>query len=219
MAGRNLRQLYQSQLTQPGVKEGIREPLYDYLPYDSGTALQLGFFQRQAGTSGVTFADTNMPGAGQLPKGWKFVVDAISIDYFPGSNAANYVRQDPVKAAAAIAAPNFANDVYAIASRGFLQFNVGQKPYLTAPLLDFPSMSGLFITPGVALENEAAGANQITCDYARVTGKPFQLNPVLPLDENTGFVVTLNWAAAVVMPSGFDPLVRVTLHGTKFRQG
>lgn len=211
-----LRNLYNRRLTIPGVKEGIREPLYDFLTYDSGATLSLRFFRDPAGGT-KTKADTNMELQSQLPAGHKYVAETLEIHVLPGSNAAAYVRQSPVLSAAAIAAPNFANDVWALLSVGWLELKVGSKPYLTAPLLSFPSTTGLGVTPAVALENEAAGANQTSCDYARLVGRPFVFNPVLPIDANTAFEVTLNWPAAVVLPSGFDARVGVVFGGVRFR--
>lgn len=213
----NLQSLYKRRLTVPGQRDAIREPLYDFLTYDSGATLNLRFFQDPIGGT-KTKADTNMTLAGQLPKGWKYIVETMEIVVMPGSNAANYVRQSPVQQAAAAAAPNFANDVWALLSVGYAEITVGSKPYLTAPLLSFPSTTGLMISAAAATEDTGAAIHhQITADYARLVGKAFLFNPVMPLEENTNFDVTLNWPAAVVLPSAFDARIGIVFNGIKFR--
>lgn len=213
----NLKKRYQQQLTMPGVKEAIREPLYDTLPYDSGVTTQLRFFQTPiSGTK--TKSDTNMTLAGQLPAGWKFSAEVAELHVLPGSNAASYIRQDPVKSATALAAPNFANDVWALVQAGWAEITIGSKPYGTIPLILLPPMTGLAISAANAVENtNTTVVNQITTDYARLTGRPFKFEPLLPIPGNTNFDITLNWPAAVTLPSGFDANLRFVLQGMRFR--
>lgn len=212
-----LKRDYRRRLTAPGIKEGIREPLYDFLTYDSGTTLNLKFFQ--AGVGGTkTLSDTNLTLNAQLPAGWKFSAESIELHVLPGSDAGSYVRQSPVLTGTALAAPNFANDVWALMSVGALNITIGTKPYLDAPLILFPATTGLGVTPAAAVENtNTTVLNQITVDYARLVGKPFVLNPVLPIPANTNFAVTLSWPAAVTLPSGFDARIGVVMQGIKFR--
>lgn len=217
MAQQNLQQIFRKRLVDPRLKEGIREPLYDFQTYDSAATLQLKFFQTQVGGA-KTKSDTNMPLNGQLPAGQKFVAFTIGLCVQPGSNASSYVRQDPVKTGTALAAPNFANDVWALIHQGWLELTVGTKNYLTAPLILFPAPTGLGITPAAAVENtNTTVINQITVDYARLVGKEFVLNPEVPIESQTNFDVTLNWPAAVTLPSGFDARIGVFLGGIRFR--
>lgn len=217
MSANNLRSLYRRRLVPPGVRDAIREPLYDRLDYNSGVTTSLRFFQTPiSGTK--TKAETNMTLAGQLPAGWKYIAETLSLQVLPGSSAASYVRQDPVKTATALAAPNFANDVWALLHTGWLEITIGSRPYLTAPLLSFPSMAGLIGEVAAAVENtNTTVVNQITVDYARLAGKPFQFNPAMPLEPQLNFDVTLNWPAAVTLPSGFDAAILVQFDGLKFR--
>lgn len=227
MSANNLRSLYRRRLVPPGVRDAIREPLYDRLVYESGVTTQLRYFSVPiSGTK--TKAETNMDLAGQLSKGWKFIAETLAIQVLPGSTnvaAVTYTRQQPVlssgtvvAAGTAQAVPNFLNDVWAILNTGWLELTVGSRPYLTAPLLSFPSLTGIIGEVAAAVENTtAASANVTTCDYARLAGKPFLFNPALPLEENLIFNVTLNWPTAVTLPSGFDPAILVQLDGLKFR--
>ncbi len=213
----NLKEDYQRMLTLPGAFDAIRQSLYDTLIFDSGVSNRLEFFQQTQGAAGK--AVTNMQFAGQLPKGQKFVADAIEIEVYPGSVAAGYTRQNPVLQAAAVAAPNFANDVWALGEAGWVEVVVGTgKPYLIeAPLFRFPPSCGLVVGAAVEQNLAAAAAQTISADYARFAGRPYHLDPKLPLDENTPFNVSLNWPAAFALPSGFDAKVRVRLTGILFR--
>ncbi len=217
MSSANLKQLYRRRLVNPNQKEGIREPLYDFLTYNSGTDLSLRFFQDPvSGTK--TKADTNMTLAGQLPGGHKFIVETCEIHVLPGSSATAYARQDAVKTATALAAPNFANDVWALLHTGYLVFHIGDKDYVTAPLLSFPPTTGMLISPAAAVENtNTTVLNQITADYGRLAGRPYVFNPVLPLEGLNNFDVSLFWPTAVTLPSGFDARIGVVLNGVRFR--
>jgi hypothetical protein len=213
----NMNALYRRRLVNPRVKEGIREPLYDFLSYNSGADTTLRFFQDPESGS-KTKSDTNMTLNGQLPGGHKYVAETMEIHILPGSSASSYVIQPPVKTGTALAAPNFANDVWALVSTGFLKFHIGDKDYLTAPLLCFPPTTGLGITPAVAVENtNTTVLNQITVDYARLVGRVYVLNPIIPIEALTNFDVTLTWPAAVTLPSGFDARIGVVMNGLRFR--
>lgn len=218
MARRDWKALHAQRLTDPNFKEAIRQSLYDTLSFDSGATTSLRFFSTpQGGTK--TKADTNMTLAGQIPKRHKFVADGIEIHIAPGSSAAAYVRQDPVRQNAAVAAPHFANDVWALGEAGWLEVLIGSKTYLIeGPLYRFPPQNGIDVRPAAAVENtNTTVLNQITSDYARFSGRPYVLAPELPIDENTNFEVTVNWPAAFALPSGFDAKLKLVLLGTLFR--
>ena len=217
MSNQNLQKLYRKRLVDPRMKEGIREPLYDFLTYDSAATLQLKFFQTQVGGT-KTKSDTNMPLNGQLPVGQKFVGQTLEVHVMAGSSAAAYAVQNPVRTGTALAAPNFANDVWALLHQGWLELTVGTKAYLTAPLILFPPASGLAVQAAAAVENtNTAVVNQITSDYGRMVGRTFAFMPELPIEGQTNFDVTLNWPAAVTLPSGFDARIGVVLGGVRFR--
>src|SRR4030065_1027044 len=165
MSSANLKSLYRRSLVNPNQKEGIREPLYDFLTYNSGGDLSLRFFQDPVSGS-KTKADTNMTLNGQLPGGHKHIVETCEIHVLPVSHASSYVRQDAVKTGVALAAPNFANDVWALLQTGYLIFHIGDKDYITAPLLSFPPSTGMSLSVAAAVENtNTTVLNQITADY------------------------------------------------------
>jgi hypothetical protein len=214
----NLQRQYRARLTDPRFKEGIRQSLYDTLVFDSGVTQRLQFFAVQAGQSGKTKADTNMELAGTLPAGHKFVAEALEIHVYPGSNAGAYVRQDPVRQNAAVAVPQFANDVHALGEAGWVEVQIGTKTYLIeAPLNRFPPSAGLIVTPAVEQNLAVAAAQTVSVDYARFGGRPYLLIPNLPIEGQTAFSVSINWPAPFALPSGFDAKIKVVLPGVYFR--
>lgn len=214
---RDWKALHAKRLTDPNFKEAIRQSLYDTLTFDSNVTTSLRFFSTPKGGT-KTAADTNMTLAGQLPKRHKFVADGIEIHVAPGSSAAGYVRQDPVRQNAAVAAPQFANDVWALGEAGWLEVVIGTKTYLIeGPLYRFPPQNGVDVRPAIEQNLAVAAAQTISADYARFGGRPYVLAPELPIDENTNFEVTVNWPAAFALPSGFDSKLKLVLLGTLFR--
>lgn len=183
----------------------IWQPLYDYATYAAAGQTSLNFFQLPIGQSGKTLADTNMESAGQLPAPQKFIVESISIDFFPGGS----VNGSTVDGTAV----NW-DDVYTVMKSGWLDFIVGSKSRLQqAPIGAFPPAYRL--GGGAALTGAASVANTITSvDYASFAGREFSIIPVtLPANQN--FKVSLNWPAAVAI--NVDARIGVKLNGTLYR--
>lgn len=215
-------QRYRQQLTDPRFKESLRYALYDTLPFVSNTTQQLKFFMTPAGQGGKTKEDTNMELAGQLSKGQKFSVDCIELRLRPGSAVgAAYTRANPVQfVAGAPVAPNFFNDVWALGTRGVLRFNIGSgKQYLEdGPLEVFPQLSGMVHFPEEAFATAAAASNEYSADYGRVVGRPYQVQPEIPIEDTTSFNIVLAWdAGAFALPSTFTAQIQVRLLGILFR--
>lgn len=182
----------------------IWQPLYDYQTYAQAGQTSLSFFQAPIGQGGKTLEDTNMESAGQLPAPQKFIVESISIDFFPG----NDVGRD----GNAGLAENW-DDVYSVMKSGWLDFIVGSKSRLQqAPLGAFPPAYRL---GGAAAETgESAATTTSVIDYASFAGREFSIIPVtLPANQN--FKVTLNWAAA--LPISVAARIGVKLNGTLYR--
>lgn len=202
-------EMSQYRVNRPGQEEGIRQSLYDFQAYAAAGQQTLTFFQTPEGQSNKTKADTNMSNAGTLPDPQRFLVESIEVVFFPGTNPAAY---------GAGAAANHVNDVYAVSKSGWLQFFVMSKPYLEeAPIGRFPSKTRLEVTAAASDASTAAANQQSRIVYASFAGRPYQLNPPILLNRLQNFKVTLNWPAAVALPSGVDGRIGVVLDGILFR--
>lgn len=218
-------------VNQAGVSEVIRQSLYDSQIYTAaGTTGNLTFFQNPIGagttsspnnTGSKTIADTNMVLAGQLPAPQGFWIQSIEVDFQGGSTTGTtYQIQTPVITTPTFAAANIGGadgDINAFYTGGQLTLTVGTKPYLQeAPLLYFP--------PKVRFEYDAALSGVTNATSVVVTksklkagGRPYILEPGIPLMTSQNFNVTLFWPAAVTTPSGFPGRVLVRLDGWLFR--
>lgn len=219
-------------VNQAGVAEVIRQSLYDSAVYPAlGIAGNLTFFQQPIG-AGVssspgnaanvkTIADTNMTLAGQLPAPQGFWIQSVELDFQPGATTgASWVQTvptitTPTFSAAAIGGP--ANDVSLFYSAGQLTLTVGTKPYLQeAPLLYFP--------PKARFELDAAlsgvtNATSVVVSHTKLKagGRPYILEPGIPLMTSQNFNVTLFWPTAVATNSTFPGRVMCKLDGWLFR--
>lgn len=207
----SLRKYYNKRLTEPGRKEGIRQTLYDFQPYLAAGQLDMLFFQVPKGQNGKTLADTNMTLAGQLPAGWKFIAESLEFYFFPGVSPGQVL---------AGTAPMFTNDVYAVGKSGAIEIMVGSKPYLNeAPLMRFPPKTGLSVQSALGVATTVAATTPVAnVDYARFGGRPYQLNPVLPIVANLSFSVEVNWGALVPLPSGVAGRIGAVFDGIMFRE-
>lgn len=217
----------------PNFAEIVRQPLYDYNLLPGAGAAQLNFFQAAIG-QGVTTslgaavgttktrADTNMDLAGQLPSGMQQLVESIEVQFFPGSvSTANTYTPAPLAFFAAVAAaavPGLVNDVNTFYQGAKLEFRVLQKPYLEmAPLVNFPP-KGHFGGMAAIATNSATTA-EAGIAAVRAAGSPFYLEPPVALFPAMNFVVSIQWPAAVALPSGFNARVGVILDGFQKRAG
>jgi hypothetical protein len=167
--------------------EVITQPLYDYQTYAQAGQTLLSFFQTQAGSSGKTFADTNMQMAGQLPANQRFLVGSIAVDFIPAGVASQ---------TGAVVEANF-NDMTKIANSGYLQFNLGTKQYYTgAPLKFFPTNTGVGGVGSLSDTTTAAAARVTTLDAPIMVGNVCRIKPIM-IPSNETFSVSLNWPAAV----------------------
>lgn len=215
MRGANIPQLedlLNYDVNRRGEYEGIRQSFYDFTTYDAAGQTELQFFQTPKGQGGKSIEDTNMTSAGQLPQPQHFLVESIEIYLYPGV--------DPVTAAEQVLAPsNFANDMYAVAQQGALDFFIGSKSYLIeAPLNRFPPKTKLETQFAVDLEQTTPADAQFSGDYAAFCGRPYYLDPPVLLVPNQNFAVTLVWKTAVPLPSTENARIGVVLDGLLYRQ-
>lgn len=211
----NLQELQAYAVNRKGQFEGVRQSLYDFQTYAAAGQTSLSFFQVPVGQSGKTVADTNIEVAGSLPQPKHFLVESIEVYLFPGVDIGTEVTT--------IAEVEFSNDVYSVAKSGSLNFFIGSKTYLEeAPIGRFPPKTKLEVEAAHSIFKTEATASdseeQVSTDYAAFCGRPYYVNPAVLLIPTQNFKVTLNWPAAVALPSAADARIGVVLDGVLYRQ-
>lgn len=220
-------------VNRAGVSEVIRQSLYDSAVYPAaGIAGNLTFFQQPVGAgvssspgnaaNAKTIADTNMTLAGQLPAPQGFWIQSIELDFQPGATTgASWVQTIPTITTPTFAAANIGgpiNDVSLFYSAGQLTLTVGTKPYLQeAPLLYFPPKARF--EQDEALSGVRNGTSAVINAMAvlKAGGRPYILEPGIPLMTSQNFNVTLFWPNAVATNSGFPGRVMCKMDGWLFR--
>jgi hypothetical protein len=226
----NIDTLKQYMVNRPGQVEVVRNGLYDTALYATAGSTSIPFFSTPIGqglssapgnTNAVkNIVDTNMSLAGQLPAGQSYLVEAVEVDFVPGSSAAanTFALVNPIVFAVAAAAGTVwaaISDVHAIYRTGALTFNVGSKNYLQeGPLGKFPPSAHVEVKGDVTSTSATVGQTAISMAYAE--GKPYNIIPI-SLVASQNFNVTASWPVAVATPSGFNGALRVTLVGYQYR--
>lgn len=221
----------QSVVTNRNQSEIVRQRLYDTLLYPTAGAQQLTFFSQPVG-QGITTAigatagtsktqlDTNLEIPNTLPSGKSYLIESIEVDFTPGSvNTANTFTIANLSFFAAVAAatvPGAANDVNTFYHSGMLELNILSKNYLReSPLSKFPPKANINYDGSIA-SNSATTAT-IGVQHARVSGRPYYIEPEITLQPAVNFEVLLKWPAVVATPSGFNARVQVAFDGVFMR--
>ena len=220
-----------NRVTNPGQSEIVRQRLYDYQLYPAAGSQQLSFFQAPIGqgittTLGATVGaaksqwDTNMELGGQLPSGKSFLVESIEVMYLPGaSNAANTyttANLSQFAAVAALALTAAMQDVQQFYSSGMLELNILSKNYLReTPLMAFPPKAHLDLSAVTA--TNSATTSMVAQGLAKVSGRPYYIEPRVTLQPAVNFEVLLRWPALVPTISTFNARVGVILDGYQLR--
>jgi hypothetical protein len=199
-------QLAQFRVNRP-QQEGIYQPLYHYQSYAAaGTTTQYTFFQNPVGQSGLTYEDTNMDSAGQMPAGKQMLVTSIQVVLFPGADPAVFGAQ-------AVAA--FIDDVYIFGKAGYLKFFVGSKDYtIDGPMGKFSAQFGMSGFAAIADQSTIAADLQSRVTAASWRGPEYRITPVL-LESNQNFNVTLNFPTTTAISAAAR--VGVILNGIQYR--
>jgi hypothetical protein len=202
--------------------EAIGNTLYDSAAYPAAGQTQLTFFSLPIG-QGTGFAggtktlmDTNMRNQGSMPANQEFLAEGIEVLFWPTRPA---VAAQLPAAFGAQAIAQIINDTYAFYNSGNLILFIGSKKYCEeAPLVKFPPTSNFGLDAALA-DVTTAGANfQSRIAFASARGKPYTLRSPLRLVSNQNFNVTLNWDAAVALPSTNPGRVFVSLCGVLYRR-
>jgi hypothetical protein len=198
--------------TIPNVLDRQIWSFYDFQTYAAAGQNVLTYFQQPKGQSGRTAEDTNFPGAGSLPAGMQFTIQELQFAFFPGAAVL------PGSFGAA-AAPRFANDVYAVGSRGYVELGYSSKNYVEeGPLCRFPPDTRL-AGFGAAADASTAAANlQTLLNYGQWAGKPFRIADLL-LEPQINFNVTVQWPnGALALPSAVAGRLGCVLRGVLDRR-
>ena len=200
--------------------EGLQNSLYDSASYVAAGQQTLTFFQTPigqgtswAGGGTKSYSDTNMKSAGQLPANNKFLVRTIEVEFLPTTPTVA-AAMPAAFGAQAIAVQ--VNDAYIFRRAGYLNFFIGDKPYLIdGPLAKFPGRYKFDVNAALS-DATTAGANfQSRIAFADVIGAPYPC--WVSLDSNTNFNVTLNWPEGVQAISN-PARVFVRLNGILYRR-
>jgi len=210
------------------AKEVVKDSLYDWQQYGAAGQVQLSFFQEEVNTGASlfgagkkTYEDTNMESSAQMSRGEAFLVHAIALRFVSGVS----LVQDDITAAAP-AALNFpANDEAEFWNKGWLEFKVLNKVQTRlGPMSNFPPPQQLRLEASMsAFYTQAAAADgtiQLAGAHAVPVGQIFvPQEPGITLEYGMKFSLTLNWSAALAMPSGQAGLVQANLLGVRMRVG
>jgi len=171
--------------------EVIRQSLYDFQAYAMAGQTSLTFFSLPIGQGGKTKADTNLTTAGSLPAPIRFAVQTMEVYFIPGVF--------PSGAPAAAGIDNHVNDIWEVMTgTAFLELVIGSKPYLTeAPLLRLPPAARMDGFAGMSDATTAAAALFSRTSHLHACGALYRIDPVLLLEPNQNFSVTINWPTAI----------------------
>ena len=202
-------ELQQYRTNSPGSTEGLTQPLYHYQTYAlAGTTTQYTFFQVPVGQSSLTYEDTNMESAGQMPSPKAFLVTGIQLVMLPTVNPS-------IQGAQAVDA--FVNDVYNLGKAGYLKFFVGSRDYLIdGPVGKFTQQFGVVGFSSAADVTTAGAAAQHRTSMGAWRGKYYEITPVV-LERNMNFNVTLNFPTTAAVSANIR--IGMILDGILYRGG
>src|SRR5579872_2029746 len=195
--------------------EILNQSMYDSAAYATGGQNTLTFFQVPLGAgagvisgAGKTYEDTNMQAAGAMPNMQAFVVTSVEVEFQPDIT---FTAATQPAAFGAQAVATSINDAWIFRATGYLNFTIGQKPYLQeGPMMKFPASNDLEIDAAVCDATTAAASSQTRVGYAKAVGPAYMLNPnnllLIPMQN---FVVTLNWATAQAITTKARVFVRL----------
>lgn len=195
--------------------EIITQSLYDSAAYAAAGQNQLTFFQQAIGAgTGVlsaapkSYEDTNMQQGGALPNMQSFVVTSVEVEFQPDIT---FTAATMPAAFGAQAIATAINDAWIFRATGYLNFVIGQKPYLTeGPMMKFPASNDLEIDAAVADISTTGDSMQTRIAYAKAVGPAFTLAPnnllLIPMQN---FSVTLNWVTVQAITTKARVFVRL----------
>lgn len=188
----NLNQLSAFSVNQNSLEQ-ITNSLYDSAAYPTTGAATINFFANASNLSAMsgnakTLEDTNVQGGALQNLNW-FVIQSIELDVQPAIPFVTgpETTADPAFFGAGAVASSI-NDVWIVRTSGYLNLQVGSKPYLTeGPLMKFPASNDLEIDGAFANATTPAAALYSQAIYAKAVGPSYQLAPnnllLIPLQQ------------------------------------
>lgn len=193
-------------------------PMWDRQVYPTAGINTLRFFARIQG-AGVTYTDSSMTLAGQIPQPEVYLVTGLYVDFKSG---VPLIKGGQLSAGVAGVLPNAADDVQKILYSGNLEFKIGTKAYAYgAPLAYFPPPYHLDLQAALSDDSILAvvvDTSALTiAASAYICGDTMAITPVeIPAGQNFG--ATVSWPEGpVATPSGVDGLIAVGLMGYSYR--
>lgn len=163
------------------------------------------FFTVPKGTSGKTFADTNLLTARQIARGSAFNVKRIMAQVFPG--VAPSVYGAPVEAKGV-------NDLWEVFKKGTLAIQgLNDQVLLRVPLSMVPGSTRLDIT-NFAYEGIADGAGVgLQTQYATLHGETFDLAEPLAIIGGEAFGAIIEMPSGLAVPSNTVCKIKLLYEG------
>lgn len=192
----------------PGITDRQNWTFFDWQTYAAAGQTALTFFQ--SGSAGRTLEDTNFPGSGALPAGFRFVLQELQFLFQPGVTV-------PVAKFGADVEPLFVRDVYAAGRAGLAQLDYGPKTFVQeGPLCRFPPDTRMVGVVAAAAAGEVADA-QTLIQYAQWGGRTFRVADLL-IDQLQPIKVQALWPnGAVALPSTVAGRLGCFMRGTLSR--
>ena len=179
-------------------KEKITYSLWERLSYVSGTTTELVFFQaQQSGING------NMTLAGQLPRDFEFLCQAIRFAPMPATT------ETATAAAAAGTLDGALQDMLALTRDCFVTFKILEKDYGSWPAWVLPAGGGPY---GLLSTNGTHAAGSASMYMHATNGVPdpravYSLPVPVVIPEQTTFRLTARWDAAKTLTAGNTPII------------
>src|SRR6185312_15316498 len=198
----------------PGGMEKIYQPLYDILNYPAAGTAGLTFYQRTVGSGGTTLSDTNMAAQGALPQPQQFMIHAISVDWYPGTEATAL----PVTYGAGAANGAINDMVKVFRYGGYAVFTIGTKQYLQlAPLSKLPSRTAFDFHAAASDTTTAGAGQQWRAQAPYIRGPMFHVTPML-IPPMQNWNLQLVWPTLIPLgTSSSTTYIGVTLYGELYR--
>lgn len=163
--------------------------IYDTATYVDNTTTELIFFTTNRATADLS----NLPGNGQLPLPWSFLIRTPRL----------FFKYNAAAVGTTTAAQQF-NDETLLTNTGIGQIKLGERTYGPWPLWMWPASS--FVKPMIA------GANSNFMSYGQLDGPLYDFDPPLMIAPGQPFSVTLRWPAGAVDLIG-NVVLQIALEG------